>query len=420
MHRKILHFDLDAFFCAVEEQRDPSLKGVAFAVGAQPHSRGIVASCSYAARKFGIRSGIPMAQAVKLCPGLVIVPRRHLIYGKTSEQCMEHLYALTPVVEKFSVDEAFLDLTHSAEPAGVLARKLQTSIRDNMGLPCSLGVATNKIVAKIANNVGKASVQTDGPQGMVEPPNAITVVPPGKEAAFLAPLPISALWGVGTKTARYLRKLGVRTIGDLARWPEEYLGRRFGVNGWRLALYARGIDDSPVETIREEKSMSKETTFSHDVPDRDILQGTLFVLSEVVGRRLRWKGVSCRKVMLKLRWPDFTTLTRQVALRDPTDLDYRIYNEAMALFEQLWRPGQAVRLLGVGASNLSPAARQLCLWNKETEKKERFQGAVDSLRERFGYQAVRSGRDILRERNSPSMSDLDISRSLSDSEASQD
>ncbi len=327
---------------------------------------------------------------------------------------------MTPVVEKFSVDEAFLDLSHSAEPAGVLARKLQTSIRDNIGLPCSLGAATNKIVTKIANNVGKASVQTNGPQGMVEPPNAITVVPPGQEAAFLAPLPISALWGVGTKTARYLRKLGFSTIGDLARWPEEYFGRRFGVNGWRLALYARGIDDSPVETTREEKSMSKETTFSHDVPDRDVLQGTLFVLSEVVGRRLRWKGVSCRKVTLKLRWPDFTTLTRQVALREPTDLDFRIYSEAMGLFEKLWSPGQAVRLLGVGAGNLSPAARQLSLWDNETEKKERFQGAVDSLRERFGYRAVRSGRDILRERNSTSMPDLDISGSLSDSEAFQD
>ena len=391
--REILHFDLDAFFCAVEEQRDASLKGKAFAVGGRPEDRGVVASCSYPARKFGVRSAMPMARALRLCPGLTIVPSRHDTYERASAQVMERLDAVTPLVERVSIDEAFLDVTHRPEPAEALARQTQERINKDLGLPCSLGVAANKLVAKIANDVGKASAQTDGP------PNAILVVPPGQEAAFLSPLPVTSLWGVGAKTAESLGSLGIRTIGDLARWPEADLVRRLGQHGRHLAQYARGIDDSPIETVREAKSISKETTFPKDIRDRDVLEGTLLHLSEGVGRELRQEGLTCGTVSIKYRRPDFTTLTRQISLRQPTDLDHTIYTTAKRLFLQVWRPGDAVRLLGVAASKLSAEGAQLSLWANESEREKRVQDAVDAIRDRFGGQTVRWGAETRRERD---------------------
>jgi DNA polymerase-4 len=208
--RTIIHLDLDAFFCAVEEQRDPSLRGKPFAVGGRPESRGVVASASYMARKFGVRSAIPMAQAVRLCPELLVVSPNFAAYRAASRQVMERLHALTPLVEQISIDEAFLDVTALAEPGNALAVRLQATIRDELALSCSLGVATNKLVAKVATDVGKSLVRSG------KMPQAICVVPPGEEAAFLAPLPATALWGVGPKTAEKLAELGMHTIGDIA------------------------------------------------------------------------------------------------------------------------------------------------------------------------------------------------------------
>ena len=227
--RKILHLDLDAFFCAVEEQQNPDLVGKAFAVGGRPESRGVVASCSYAARQFGIHSAMPMARAVQLCSDLIIVPNRHGLYRQISHEVMSRLNALTPLVEQISIDEAFLDVSDLPEPAAAIAARLQDTIHQELGLPCSLGVASNKLVAKIANDVGKSQAWSN------QPPNAITVVAPGEEAAFLAPLPVRALWGVGPKTADQLAALGLLTIGDIARWSEEDLIRRFGKHGQDLA-----------------------------------------------------------------------------------------------------------------------------------------------------------------------------------------
>lgn len=393
-YRKLLHLDLDAFFCAVEEQRDAPLKGKAFAVGGRPEDRGVVASCSYPARAFGVRSAMPMARALRLCPGLIIVSPRHDAYGRASVQVMERLDTVTPLVERVSIDEAFLDVTYRPEPAEALARQLQERINQDLSLPCSLGVATNKLVAKIANDVGKASAQkTDGP------PNAVLVVPPGQEAAFLAPLPVASLWGVGAKTAESLESLGIHTIGDLARWPETDLVRRFGQHGRSLAQYARGIDGSPIETVREAKSISKETTFPKDVRERDALEGTLLHLAEGVGRELRHEGLTCGTVSIKYRRPDFTTLTRQIGLRQPTDLDHTIYTSAKRLFLQVWRPGDAVRLLGVAASKLSSEGAQLSLWANESEREKRVQDAVDAIRDRFGGQTVRWGKETQRGRD---------------------
>lgn len=382
MPRKIIHVDLDAFFCAVEELRDPSLQGKAFAVGGRPESRGVVASCSYAARTYGVRSAMPMARAVKLCRNLIIVSSRHSAYGEVSAQVMERLRDLTALVEPLSIDEAFLDVSDLSDAGEQIARGIQRRIRDELGLPCSLGVATNKLVAKIATDVGKAAARGGNP------PNAITVVPPGGEAQFLAPLPIEALWGVGPKTAAKLHELGVETIGELARQPEKELGARYGSIGHDFWERSHGMDDSPVEVEREVKSVSQEETFARDQRDGDSLRRTLRSQAEAVAVRLRQEERLGSTVRLKLRWPDFTTVSRQCTLPQPTDQDQEIYQAALALFEKAWRNGRAVRLVGVGVSRLTTAVRQLSLWEADSEKGRRLNAAIDLIRERFGENVI--------------------------------
>lgn len=387
MARKILHFDLDAFFCAVEEQRDPSLRGKPFAVGGRPNERGVVASCSYPARRYGVRSAIPMARAARLCPRLIIVPARHGAYQEASKQVMAYLHTLTPLVEQLSIDEAFLDVSDLPETGQQIAEQIQQHVRQALKLPCSLGVASNKLIAKIANDVGKAAVNTNAP------PNAIKVVPPGHEAAFLAPLPTQSLWGVGPKTAERLRDLGLTTIGDIAQWPEKDLRKRFGKLGQDLSQRAKGIDDRPVETDRETKSISQETTFSTDISDGDSLRRTLRKQSDSVGRRLRKAGLSGSTVRLKIRWADFTTHTRQVTLPQPTNQDDEIYKQAQALFDKIWRLGKLVRLIGVGVSGFNQP-HQLGLWDDTSTGNQRLQTTLDDLRERFGDDVVKRGRDL--------------------------
>jgi DNA polymerase IV len=368
MSRKILHLDLDAFFCAVEEQRDPRLSGRAFAVGGRPDQRGVVASCSYAARVSGIHSAMPMARALKLCPGLIVVSGRHEEYSKVSRQVMERLRALTEQVEQVSIDEAFLEATDLSRSGEELARMLQARIRNDLGLPCSLGVATNKLVAKIANDVGKAGAKKSRPPG---PPNAITIVPPGLEAEFLAPLPARALWGVGPKTEEQLGEMGITTIGELAQWPEADLTQRFGKHGKELSIKAKGIDDSPIITSHTAKSFSQETTFARDIRDREALQKTLSELAEGVAWQLQKADMSCITIKIKLRWSDFTTITRQHTLENSTDKHSLIYQTALALFEKAWADNRPVRLLGVGATGLlgqptgGVAYRQLQLWEED-------------------------------------------------------
>ncbi len=334
---------------------------------------------------------MPMSRAVRLCPQLAIIPQHFDRYESASDKVMGILNDLTPDVEQISIDEAFLDVTSLPEDAETLARRLQVRIHHELGLPCSLGVAANKLVAKIANNIGKDRVKSDGP------PNAITVVPPGEEAAFLAPLPTAELWGVGPKTAERLAGLGIKTIGDLARWPEGDLTRRFGRQGIELAERARGIDDRPVITERETKSVSSETTFARDVRDGAALKQTLRDLAESVGRRLRESQLAGMTVHLKLRWADFTTLTRQTTLPQPTDLDEEIYRRAEQLFDKTWPQGKAVRLIGVGVSRFEAAARQLSLWDAEPDaNREKLQSALDDLREKFGSETVRRASDLKR------------------------
>ncbi len=386
MPRVILHLDLDAFFCAVEETRDESLRGKPFAVGGRPDERGVVSSCSYAARQFGVRSAMPMSRALRLCPGLIIVPGRHRQYSEVSKQVMERLGQLTPLMEQISIDEAFLDISDLRDPPERLARDLQAGIRDTLGLPSSIGIASNKLVAKIATEVGKKAARGGAP------PFALTIVPAGEEAAFLAPLPADMLSGVGPKTVARLAELGIHTIGDIARWPEADLAARFGENGRDLARHARGLDDRPVVTEHETKSISQETTFARDVRDDKLLERTLRELSAQVGKQLRQSDLAGKTVKLKLRWPDFTTLTRQTTLKQATDQDEEIASTAAALLKSVRRSGQAVRLIGVGVSGLGPPLRQLSLWDDGGEKSRKLQDAVDALQEKYGADVIRKGK----------------------------
>jgi DNA polymerase-4 len=383
--RRIIHLDLDAFFCAVEEIRDPGLKGKPFAVGGSPEGRGVVASCSYAARRFGVKSAMPMARALTLCPQLMVIQHHFQDYKKASRQVMDRLHATTSLVEQISIDEAFLDVSQISEPPEQIARRLQKQIQDDLGLPSSLGVATNKLIAKIATNVGKGSAQKEGP------PNAITVVPPGQEASFLAPLEVEMLWGVGPRTAERLAELGIHTIGELAQYPGKELTERFGKIGWHLSQRARGIDNRPIVTHHEPKSLSSETTFPHDVRAQKELHRTIDKLSERVARRLQRGDLSAKTVKLKLRWPDFTTLTRQTTFSQPTSDQEIISRNAILLFHEVWKPNKPVRLLGVGVSNLASQPRQLGLWDEDVLKETRLHDLLADLKRRFGEQAPSKG-----------------------------
>jgi DNA polymerase-4 len=392
MSRKILHLDMDAFFCSVEELHNPALRGKPFAVGARPDQRGVVASCSYAARQFGVHSAMPMSQAVKLCPDLIVIPNRRGLYSETSKRVMDYLRSLTPLLEQLSIDEAFLDVTARPEPAEALAHEVQDTINTQFNLPCSLGVAANKLVAKIANTVGKRTAKRDGP------PNAIQVVLPGEEAAFLAPLSVRDLWGVGPKTAEQLAHIGIQTIGDLAQRHELELVQRFGKNGYDLARRSRGIDERQVEPVSETKSVSRETTFERDVRSEETLRRTLLELSESVGRELRQEGLRGSTIKIKLRWADFTTLTRQQTLKGPTDQDVDILQAALALFDKTWEHKRPVRLVGVGVSNFGPVQRQLELWDvtpmPDAPVPSPLQTTLKQLQKRFGEQAIRRGSDL--------------------------
>lgn len=390
--RRILHLDLDAFYCAVEEQRDPTLKGQPFAVGGRPDQRGVVASCSYAARKFGVHSAMPMAQAVKICPDLIIVRGHYGNYGDASRQVMDYLRSLTSQIEQISIDEAFLDITKLSEPSESIAEKIQSHISTKFNLPCSIGIASNKLVAKTATDYGKAM------QGKADhPPNAIQIVLPGNEQKFLAPLSVDALWGVGPKTAEKLREINIYTIGDLTKIPENELRERFGKWGYALSQRARGIDDRPISIKHTAKSVSNETTFAKDIHEEDALLETIDKLSRRVSKRLIKKHAQGTTIRIKLRWSNFETITRQLTLNQPTNQPETIRNAAERLFKKAWTKGEPVRLIGVGVSGLAP--EQLLLWNSqprngESELDQHLSSAINDLRQKYGQGILKWGQDL--------------------------
>jgi len=383
--RQIIHLDLDAFYCAVEEQRDPNLRGLPFAVGGRPEGRGVVASCSYAARQKGVRSAMPMSRAVQLCPELKIVSSHFDLYRKASRKVMQRVRGVTALVEQISVDEAFMDVSDLPDDAETIGRRLQADILDELGLPNSLGIASNKLVAKIANDVGKAALKSS------VAPNALTTVPPGKEAEFLAPLPVEMLWGVGPKTAEKLSLMAVHTIGELAALSDFDLAKRFGKIGWDLAKRAKGIDNRAIVTEREAKSISQEITYAKDVRDGEKLRQTIRNQSQNVTRQLQKQGLISRTVKIKIRWPDFTTLTRQTTLQRPTAEPEIITKAALQLFADIWPNGKAVRLLGMGVSNFTEQPRQLGLWDPDVRKERELKEAISELQERFGDEIIWRG-----------------------------
>ena len=383
MERKILHLDLDAFFCSVEELLDPSLKGKPFAVGGNPQGRGVVSSCSYTARKFGVHSAMPMARALSLCPELIVIHHRHGLYGEYSNKVMDILRSYTPLFQQVSIDEAFLDVSDLPKPAGLIAREIQERVDREVHLPCSLGVATNKLVAKVANDFGKSQVKSG------QAPRQITIVPPGEEAAFLAPLDIQSLWGIGPKTSQKLHGQGIHTIGQLAALSVAELEAYFGNNALEMHARALGIDPSPVHSEREVKSVSNEVTFTKDTTDSEVLRQTLRALADKVGYRLRQAGFAGSVVQIKLRYSNFETITRQTALPQPTNLDDEIYAAAEKLFEANIIPTRAVRLIGIGVSRLNPPYRQLSLWDNNQDEKEKLASAIDQLKEKYGQDVIK-------------------------------
>jgi DNA polymerase-4 len=361
-------------------------------VGGKPDERGVVASCSYAARRNGVRSAMPMSKAIRLSPGLIIVSSRHRLYGEVSGQVMGILRDQTPLVEQISIDEAFLDISDGRDEPARFAIGLQTRIRDELHLPCSIGIASNKLLAKLATEVGKAlALKRITAQGLAEPPNALTVVGFGEEAQFLNPLPVDMLWGVGPQTSARLTELGIRTIGDLAKWPEIELIRLFGENGRDLARHSKGIDDRPIVTEHETKSISQEITFSKDVRNDKALEDTLREQAVEIARQLRKNNLAGKTIKLKIRWPDFTTLTRQTTLNDPTDQADVIEKSALELMKSVRASNQPVRLIGVGVSGLGPPIRQLGLWDVGTERSRKLQDVLDQLQEKYGKDIIQRG-----------------------------
>lgn len=333
-----------------------------------------------------------MSRAIRLCPGLIIVSGRHRLYSEVSHKVMDILHDQSGLVEQISIDEAFLDISDIQEEHERLARGLQARIRDELHLPSSIGIASNKLVAKIATEVGKAlALKRIKAQGLAEPPNAVTVVPHGEEAAFLSPLPADMVWGVGPKTSKRLRELGIHTIGDIAKWPESELIRLFGENGRDLARHAKGIDNRPIVTEHETKSISQEVTFSVDVRDDKILQKTIREQASRVASQLRKQELAGSTIKLKIRWPDFTTLTRQTTLGHRTDQEDEIAKAALELMNSVRKSNQAVRLIGVGVSGLGQPIRQLGLWDMDSEKSRKLQEALDVLREKYGRDVIHKG-----------------------------
>jgi len=387
--RIIVHLDMDAFFAAVEQRERPALRGRPVVVGADPKGgkgRGVVSTCSYEAREFGIHSAMPISEAWRRCPDAVYLPVNGELYARESRRIRAILGSFTPDVEPVSIDEAFLDVTHSlhlfARTKRELAERIQRRVYDDTQLTCSIGVAPAKMVAKIASDLEK--------------PRGIVVVEPEEVEAFLRPLPVGRLWGVGAKTRAALEALGVRTIGDLADLPEDELSRRFGKHGGHLWKLAHGIDDREVEEGEPAKSVGHEHTFPTDTADRRLLAATLMDLCEQVAQRLHRAGLRGRTVTLKLRFQDFTTLTRAKTLDEPVADGATLYQVATGNLERARIGRRKIRLIGVSVGGFGPGrARQPELFpspDHERDARRRHLGdTIGRIKERFGHDALHHG-----------------------------
>jgi DNA polymerase-4 len=389
----VLHVDMDAFYCSVEELDDPSLKGKPVVVGGalEEHNgrlrapRGVVAAASYAARKFGVHSAMPLANAYKLCPHAIFIPGHYNRYIDVSRRIKEIFGRFSPAVSMASIDEAYLDLAGSERLLGKpfrAASALHDTIAREAHLPCSIGVSSSRLVSKVASDQAK--------------PNGVLWIPPGMEAAFLAPLSVRRIPGIGKVGEERLANIGIRTVADAASAGEERLEQVLGENGAALFRKSQGEDaggwfTTPIGVESAPKSISHETTFNEDTANRDDLLATLSELSQMVGRRLREQELFARTIGLKLRTSDFTTITRAHALPEPTNLDGAIYDTIRTMFEKAWR-GKTVRLLGVRTADFTTGRGQINLLEEPGRRKwERALAAADKLRDRYGFGSVQLG-----------------------------
>jgi DNA polymerase-4 len=377
--RTIVHADLDAFYASVEVLDDPTLRGKPVIVGGGPDARGVVMAASYEAREYGVQSAMPLRTAGRRCPHGVFLPGRPDRYRELSRKVMAIFADYTPLIEPISLDEAFLDVSASTTAFGdgeTIARRIKDRVLDEIGLVVSVGVATNKLCAKVASDLRK--------------PDALVVVAPGEEAAFLAPLPIRRLWGVGPQSQAALADYGVTTIGQLAAMPPGTLQRRFGRHGDDLAARARGIDPSRVASLQTPKSIGHEHTFNHDTIDVRKLEATLLDVAESVASRLRRHELAAGSVQLKLRYEGFETLTRQAPLPRQTRESEPLYEAALQLLRRTLVEGRGVRLIGLTAINLADS-QQLTLFDASA-RTDRLTHSIDAVRERFGDRAITRAR----------------------------
>jgi DNA polymerase-4 len=381
--KTIFHVDMDAFFVSVEELFDPSLKGKAVVVGGKRDERGVVSAASYEARKFGVHSAMPLRTAAKLCPHAIFVDGHMDRYQECSKKVYKVLNSFTPKVEMASIDEAYLDMTGTERLHGPplrAAHLLHQKMKAETQLNCSIGIGISRLIAKVSSARAK--------------PNGVLWIAPGQEAKFLAPLDVREIPGVGKVTEQSLHGLGIHKVGDLARFDEAFLEERFGKWGLALAGKARGEDaggwfDNEVGADSDAKSISHEHTYNEDTAEPEQLQSTLMRLSEMVGRRLREASLHARTIQLKLRYKDFTTITRAHTLPSPTQLDNEIFEQVRTLFLKNWRKGAQVRLLGVHASSFEQQAGQADFL--EDGRRQRWQqalSAADRLRDKFGESSV--------------------------------
>jgi len=381
--RTIFHVDMDAFFVSVEELFDPSLKGKPVVVGGQRDERGVVSAASYAARKFGVHSAMPLRTAAKLCPQAIFVNGHPDRYREYSHKVHEVLSHFSPLVEMASVDEAYLDMTGTDRlhgPPLCAAHRLHAEMKSATQLNCSIGIGTSRLIAKVSSAKAK--------------PNGVLWVLPSQEAKFLAPLNVGDIPGVGKVMEQRLHAIGINRVGDLAALEDSDLEQRFGKWGLALAGKSRGEDaggwfDAEIGEHADPKSISHEHTFNEDTGDRDRLESTLMRLSEMVGRRLREGGYFARTIQLKLRYKDFTTITRAQSLEQPTHSDREIFEQIRRLFLANWKKGALVRLLGVQASNFAESGAQLDLLEPARDERwQKVQAAADHLRDKFGESAI--------------------------------
>jgi DNA polymerase-4 len=382
--RTIMHVDLDAFFVSVEQVLNPELQGKPVVVGGRPERRGVVAAASYEARAFGLHSGMPLATAVRLCPQAIFIEGSFPRYRDASKKFMAILADFSPFLEPMGLDEAYLDVTGFESLHGSIhrmARSIKQRVRKELGLAASIGIASCKVIAKVASDLSK-------PDGLLE-------VPPGEERAFLAPLPIEKLPGIGKKTEQKLKGLGIKTLGQLSQMPPETLKSHFGAFGETLHRSASGIDNSQVSPPTEARSISRETTFDKDIDERSTLEATLRYLAERVGSNLRQQEKLAKTITLKLRYADFTTITRSHTLPQATDTDHAIYDTGATLLRRaVATERQPVRLIGIGVSNLIEPGRQLAMLDTCDQRQEQLNRTIDRIRDRYGFAAIQTGRTL--------------------------